>query len=450
MSQTDRYRSHLATLDQALAAALERAGHQGLALDGVFFHAGRARYRYADDNQIHFTATPHFRRWTPMPGPEHILLARPGRPPLVVRVQPRDYWYDSTPPPPSYWEPAVDLHEAGSYEQAVAIARDAVGGFERFAYVGDSPEAAGEAGFPAERIDPPALLAPLDWSRAYKTEHEVELMREACRRGAKGHLAARDAFLAGASELEIHWAYLRGTGHVEADLPFDTIAAVDEKAATLHYHPKRGPGEARGDLLLMDAGAACDGYASDLTRTWALPRVDPTFRALLLGVDSIEQELVAMVTPGRPYLEIHLEAHRKVAELLIEAELVTCSADEAIDLGITRAFFPHGVGHHLGIQVHDVGGHQAGPEGGTVPPPAEHPYLRNTRIIEPGHVLTIEPGIYFIEMLLEPVRDSAAGGHVHWPLVAKLGIYGGIRIEDNVVCREGGPEDLSRPLLPGP
>ncbi len=450
MSQTDRYREHLSTLDDYLSRALERAGKQGLELDGALFHAGRASSYYADDQEIPFVASPHFRRWAPMPGAEHLLLARPGKKPIVVRVQPKDYWYDSSPPPPSYWESEVELKEATTFSEACQIARHAAGNFDRLAYVGSSPEAATEAGFPAERIDPPTLLAPLDWYRAYKTAHEVDLLRRACALAARGHLAARDAFEAGASEREIHRAYLGGCDHLGCDLPFGSIAALDSKAAILHYQQKRGAGETPGDLLLMDAGAVYEGYAADLTRTWVRPRVDPIFRALLLGVDVLEQELVAMVSPGRPYLEIHLAAHQAVAKLLAETGILKVSAEEALNAGVTGTFLPHGVGHMLGIQVHDIGGRMAGPEGGEVPAPAEHPYLRCTRIVEPGMVLTIEPGIYFIPMLLEPLRAGNNAAMIDWPLVDKLSIYGGIRIEDDVLCTPDGAEDLSRELLPGP
>ncbi len=130
--------------------------------------------------------------------------------------------------------------------------------------------------------------------------------------------------------------------------------------------------------------------------------------------------------------------------------MVKTSADEAIERRLTSAFFPHGVGHLLGLQVHDVGGHQASLEGGEAKPPEEHPFLRNTRILEPGQVVTIEPGIYFIPLLLEPHRAGDGAAAVDWDLVDRLLPHGGIRIEDNVVCTEDGPDDLTRPLIAGP
>ena len=157
-----------------------------------------------------------------------------------------------------------------------------------------------------------------------------------------------------------------------------------------------------------------------------------------------------MVTPGRPYLEVHLEAHRRVATLLSKVGVSTASPEETLALGISRTFLPHGVGHHLGIQVHDIGGRQASPDGGLLSPPPEHPFLRNTRTLEPGHLVTIEPGIYFIPMLLEKLRESPAGARVDWALVDRLIPCGGIRIEDDVLCTPAGARDLTRPLIQGP
>lgn len=446
MSPTERYRQHLETLDEHLARALEIAGRKGRSFDAVLFHAGREVPYHRDDQPIPFRESAHFRRWAPLTGPDHVVLARPGTTPRVVRVRPRDYWYDTSPPPPSYWEEAVDLAEVESFADAKGV----LGPLDGVAYVGPTPAAAAELGLPPEAVEPEALLHPLDWLRATKTEHEIAATRQASEATARGHLAAHDAFLDGGSERDIYWAYLRGSGQLENENPYVPIVALDEKSAFLHYQEKRGENPTPAKVLLADAGAAHDGYAADVTRTWLSDDADPVFRALTEGVDRLERELVAQVTPGRPYLEIHLAAHRGTAELLVETGLVKTSAEEALAKKITSVFLPHGVGHQLGLQVHDVGGHQAGPEGGKVPPPEDHPFLRNTRILEPGHLVTIEPGLYFIPMLLEPLRSGEHAGLVDWDLVDRLTPHGGIRIEDNIVCTDGAPRDLTRDLVAGP
>lgn len=443
-ARTDLYRQHLEVLDHQLTRSLDLAGQQGQPFDAVVFHAGRTTVYHRDDEGVPFRPGYHFRRWVPpLEGSEHVVLAEPGKKPRVIRVRPRDYWYETTPPPPSYWEDAVDFVEVETFAEV----RETLTLPERTAYVGPSPEAAEELGL-AGAVEPDELLAPLDWYRAYKTELEVSLIREACETAARGHETARKSFKAWGSEREIHWAYMKSADLL--DTPYGNIVALDEKASILHYQNKRGEDHAPGKVLLIDAGALFEGYAADITRTWAQDDCDGVYLTLLEAVDRLERDLVAMVTPGRPYLEIHLEAYRRITQLLIEVGIVKTGIDEAVEHGLTSAFFPHGVGHLLGLQVHDVGGHQAGPEGGETKPPREHPFLRNTRILEPGHVVTIEPGIYFIELLLAPLRSGDGASRVDWDLVDRLLPHGGIRIEDNVVCTDGEPVDLTRSLIAGP
>lgn len=439
------YVDHLQRLDGWLADALERAGKAGVSADGVLFHAGREQVYHRDDRHVIFQPTPHFRRWIPpQGGPEHVVLARPGRKPVVVRVRPRDFWYDTSPFPVSHWEGAVELHEVERPSEVPGV----LGSLKGLAYFGDSLEAAAEWGFEPEQIEPDGLRLPLDWHRAIKTDYEIALTRLACEKAARGHLDAKRHFLEGASEREIHWGYLQATGHLEHEIPYETIVALDHKSAILHYQFKRGSETGPGKLLLLDAGAAHAGYAADITRTFVSPDAHPVMRSLVAAVDGMERHLVSMVTPGRPYAEIHLETHRRIAGILSELGVLRIGVDEAVDTRLTRAFMPHGVGHLIGLQVHDVGGHQATPEGGELLPPDDH-VLRNTRTLEPGHLVTIEPGIYFIPMLLDPLRQGEHSGAIDWHLVDQLIPLGGVRIEDDVLCTDGEPDDLSRSLIEG-
>lgn len=437
------YRSHLDQVSQWFDDAVERAAAAGLPLDGAVFHSGRVRVYHRDDEEIHFRPAAHYRRWVPpQGGPEHVVYARPGRKPTVVRVLPVDYWFDTTPPPPCHWEDAVELKDVTSFD-AVKDALGLAGG--RIAYLGDSPEAAAALGIDASLIEPDALLAALDWHRAVKTDYEIALTRIACEAAAEGHLAARERFLAGDSELDVHRRYLEGTNRLEKEMPYGTIVAFDEKSAILHYQHKRGE-TASAKNCLVDAGAAFHGYAADITRTWATDDAHPVFRELIREVDATERHLVEMTRPGLSYVDVHLEAHRRCADTLSRLGVLRCSADDAMERRLTRVFFPHGVGHLLGLQVHDVGGHQTAPEGGTTPPPDEH-VLRNTRTFEPGHLVTVEPGIYFIPMLLDPQRDGEHAADFDWDLIDQLIPLGGVRIEDNVVCTDTGFEDLTRSLI---
>jgi Xaa-Pro dipeptidase len=233
-------------------------------------------------------------------------------------------------------------------------------------------------------------------------------MRVASTIGARAHRAALRAFEAGCSEYEIHLEYLAASGLLEEELPYSNIIAVNQHAAILHYTDlKRTPAGVRRSFLI-DAGAQFRGYASDITRTYAAAA--SPFADLIAGVEALQQKLCAMVVPGVSYPDIHLAAHGLIASLLIDLGLIRGSADAAVASGLTGVFFPHGIGHFLGLQVHDVGGHQASAQGGVAPPPPEHPYLRLTRRLEAGAVVTIEPGVYFIDLLLQRAQRDVRRG----------------------------------------
>ena len=196
--------------------------------------------------------------------------------------------------------------------------------------------------------------------------------------------------------------------------------------------------------MLIDAGCRVNGYCSDVTRTSVKGNVEQTFRDLLIGMEVIEQELVSLLKPDMIYTEIHLTALHKVGQLLIDLGLCQGTADELLESETSHLFMPHGVGHLLGLQVHDVGGLQQDIRGTMKLPPAHSPALRNTRKLSERMVFTIEPGCYFIPQLLEPERAKKRGRRINWKLVDKLYGYGGIRVEDNVLVTKDGVENLTR------
>jgi Xaa-Pro dipeptidase len=264
-------------------------------------------------------------------------------------------------------------------------------------------------------------------------------------RGARGHRAAEAAFRGGLSEYEIHTRYVHATGHTEAELPYPNIVALNEHAAVLHYQQLDRAAPVLRHSFLIDAGAEVGGYAADITRTYA--HEDRDFQALVQAMHALQQQLCDQVRPGVDYVSIHLDAHLRIANLLREARLIKIPGEDAVARGVSGVFFPHGVGHLLGLQVHDVAGFSIGRDGRQRPSPAAHPYLRLTRILEPGFVVTIEPGLYFIEPLLERARAGAHADCIDWREVERLKPFGGIRIEDDVVCTSGAPENLTRPAF---
>jgi Xaa-Pro dipeptidase len=260
--------------------------------------------------------------------------------------------------------------------------------------------------------------------------------------GVRAHRTAAAAFRAGASEYEVHLAYCRAAGAREEELPYNNIIAFDRHAAVLHYQVLDRHRPAGVQAFLIDAGAQHAGYACDITRTYAA--APGAFQDLIDAVDAVQRGLAGRVLPGADYREIHLEAHHAIAEVLTAHGIVKGSPEAAVESGLTSVFFPHGIGHLLGLMVHDAGGFMAAPDGGTLPKPEGHPYLRLTRRLEPGFVVTVEPGIYFIDSLLARAKADARGKMVDWARVEALAPCGGIRIEDNVVAQAGGPRNLTR------
>ncbi len=434
MNLSQLFADHVRTRQSRAEAALAATG-----FDALVIQAGKPFTYFADDQDAPFHPTPHFAHWVPLEGPQHLLVVRAGAKPALIAVKPEDYWYEQTPLGRPFWLDSFEVHEVADVAAAWKLAH--VKG--RTAYVGDDAHEAQAHGIVPGCVNPTALVAHLDWDRAAKTPYEVACLEEAEALGAKGHRAARSAFVEGASELEIHQAYVAAVGCTDKDLPYETIVCHDEKGATLHYTGKRT--KKNGKVLLIDAGAKVRGYGSDITRTWTTDKADATFRELVSGLDRVQQELCARVKPGLPYLDLHHEAHVRIADLLHANGVIKKQGEEAVKLGLTHPFFPHGLGHFLGIQVHDVGGRQKSPDGGSVPPPPQYPYLRTTRTIDVDQVFTIEPGIYFIEMLLRPLRSAKTKDELNWPVIERLMPCGGIRIEDNVLVTSDGHRNLTRP-----
>jgi Xaa-Pro dipeptidase len=424
------FQEHINIRQRTTANALEATK-----FDALVVSSGRPYTHFSDDHDAPFRRTPHFSHWTPMTGAHHLLAIRPGNKPKLIRYAPDDYWYEQSPLGSPFWADAFDIQEATTIEAAW----DAIKLNGRIAYIGNETDLAEKAGFV---VNPPDLTARLDWERAYKNAYEIKCIEEATVLGLKAHEAGRVAFLNGSSELEIHHAYVQSLGCLDHEVAFSSIIAMNEKGATLHYENKRGL--RNGKTLVLDCGANVRGYGTDITRTFVSAACDYRFRFLVAGMEKLERELAEAARPGLRFGDLHHQAHIKIGTLLCQAGILHAEPEVAVKKGWTRPFFPHGLGHHLGIQVHDVGGKLASPDGKLQPPPEAYPSLRNTRTLEVGHLVTIEPGLYFIPMLLKPYRNGADSKAFNWKLIDELMPLGGIRIEDDVYVTESGPKNITR------
>ncbi|GAC1344809.1 MAG: Xaa-Pro dipeptidase [Myxococcales bacterium] len=428
------HREHVALLQRGVGAALEASGYGAVAL-----HSGTPQLRTRfDDRFWPLLPSPCFQHWLPLAEPGCVLVAAAGRQPLLLRPRETSFW--EAPPPPAldhFWGPfeVRDIFRAQDAKEHLP------GG--RTAFIGDDLAAAAALGFAREDVNPAGLLAALDALRVHKTPYEIACLSEANLRAAPGHDMLRAMFAQlDHAELELHLAYLAATAQDDAETPYKNIVALGPHAATLH-HVSYGKKPSAAQSLLLDAGASFAGYCSDITRTWVkgTGAAASAFAQLVAAVEALQQRLCASVRTGVPYEELHDQAHRFVADALREVGISRLPADELVSSGVTRAFFPHGLGHSLGLVCHDVGC-------GLTPPRADNPWLRNTSVIAPRQVFTIEPGIYFIPALLDPVRAGPQAGQIDWALVDALAQLGGVRIEDDLVVEAGGVRNLTRERLP--
>ena len=405
---------------------------------GVVIYAGAPHYAFQDDNTYPFRPNPSYLQWVPEHDHAHsAILLRTGEKPVLVCHQPRDYWHVVPGAPDGFWVDHFDIRLAASPEEVFAAIPGELAGYALIGELSDTERAQEFAA-----INPDELVYPFHFSRLKKTAYEIECIRRANIEAVTGHIAAREAFHEGASEFGIHLAYLKATRHTEARLPYSNIVALNEHGATLHYDACSTASPSARRSFLIDAGASCHGYAADITRTWAAS--EGPFAELIERLNSAQLELIDTIRPDMSYVDLHLSMHHAIAAILAEARLVSMEPESIVSSGVSSAFFPHGLGHHLGLQVHDVAGKQASVDGGEIEQPAGHPFLRNLRPVEVGNVFTIEPGIYFIDQLLGELRQSPEGRDVNWSAVESLVPFGGVRIEDDVAVAEDGVDNLTR------
>lgn len=286
--------------------------------------------------------------------------------------------------------------------------------------------------------------------RSIKDAGEIAEIERACATGVLMHVTAMRLTQPGKVEMEIAGA-VEGIALANgAGVSFPVICSIHGETLHNHYH---GNVMKDGDLLITDAGAETSmNYASDYTRTFP---VNGKFTQKQKDIYNIvlkaNLEAIKAIKPGVLYKEIHLLSARIVAEGLIQLGLMKGDPDEAVKAGAHAMFFPHGLGHMMGLDVHDMedlGENYVGydeevsrcDQFGTA-------YLRLARRLQPGFVMTVEPGIYFIPALIEQWKaEGKMDAFINFDKVAEYIGFGGIRIEDDVLVTSDGCKVLGPPL----
>jgi Xaa-Pro aminopeptidase len=273
--------------------------------------------------------------------------------------------------------------------------------------------AARRGGFAPDTFVEPATI--LHEMRVIKDAGEIEVMRRAAQIARLGHVAGMRATRPGLYEYELE-AIIEHAYRVNGaqDTAYSSIVAGGDNATILHYNTNREQLRA-GDLVLVDSGAELDLYASDVTRTWPVNgRFSPEQRAVYQIVLAAQKAAIEQVRPGLHVRAAHEAALRVLVEGLIDLGLLTGSVGDAIENETYKPFYMHGTGHWIGLDVHDAGAYRLA-DGQTHRP------------LEPGMVVTVEPGLYVQRDLDCDERFKGIG----------------VRIEDDVLCGIGGPDVLS-------
>jgi len=301
---------------------------------------------------------------------------------------------------------------------------------------------------------PPALTGPdealAEAMIALRLVHDpaaLELLRGAVEIAHLAHLAGMLATTPGGRESAVRAAIEREFTAHGCSPAYNSIVSVHgEVLHNEHSHHTM----AAGDLLLVDAGADLHGWASDITRTWPVSgQFSPTQRVLYDIVLQANLDAIARVRPGVRYRDVHLTACRTLAQGLVEVGILRGEVDSLVERGAHALFFPHGVGHLLGLDVHDM--EDLGDRAGYAPGRTRSRqfglgYLRLDRDLAPDMVVTIEPGLYLVPAILhDPALTGPfdRDGTLNRERLADFADVRGIRIEDDVRCTTGAPEVLS-------
>ena len=300
-------------------------------------------------------------------------------------------------------------------------------------------------GSPVAGVQAPEELAAelrrqLNYVRREKDAVELERMRVAERATSAGFAAIVPLLSAGRTERSVQVEleaefFRRGADRVA----FETIVAGGANSGVLHFPPTTRPLE-DGELVLIDAGGEFRNYASDVTRTYPVSgSFTPEQAAIHEIVRRAGEAATAWALPGTEFRDLHRAAALTIAEGLSDFGLLRGGPETLLESGAVSLFFPHGVGHMVGLGVRDAGEVLPGRN-----PQPGMPSLRADLPLLAGHAVTVEPGVYFIPALLQdPDTRQRLRDLVDWGRADQLLGFGGIRIENNVVLTEDGPEVLT-------
>ncbi|KAK2630262.1 hypothetical protein QTJ16_001082 [Diplocarpon rosae] len=319
------------------------------------------------------------------------------------------------------------------------------------------------AGNKKVRFDSNTLLPAMNAARVIKSSYEIRMIRKACEITAKAHVNVLKHVKAFSNESEIEAIFTATCiAHQAKQQAYGIIAGSGPNASTLHYSENNESLRGR-QLVCLDAGCEWNCYASDVTRTFPISgEYTPEAKEIYDLVANMQEKCIAMVKPGADYRDINLKAHEIATEGLIKLGLLQNGLSEDIlASGASRAFFPHGLGHYMGLETHDVGDggallfsrNRGKPRayGNISLPPADSPGYTAASMLSENMVITVEPGIYFNRYAMEEVwlKNHRISKYINRDLLEKYYPVGGVRIEDDILVTTDGHENITKDIPKG-
>ncbi|AEO68668.1 uncharacterized protein THITE_2090184 [Thermothielavioides terrestris NRRL 8126] len=293
---------------------------------------------------------------------------------------------------------------------------------------------------PFDSKDFSLLKQAIEACRVVKDEYELAMLAKANAISSKAHRAAMEKARHAKNERDLEAVFLSTSITAGArNQAYHGIFASGRAAATLHYVHNDAPLAGKQNLL-VDAAAEWDCYAADITRTFPLSgKFTTESRAIYDIVLRMQLESIAALKEDVLWDDVHLLAHKIAIDGLLALGILKGDKDEILANRTSVAFFPHGLGHYLGMDVHDVGGNANYSD-----PDPMFRYLRVRGRLPAGSVVTVEPGIYFCRFIIEPyLKDPKHAQYIDAAVLEKYWDVGGVRIEDDVVVTKNGAENLT-------
>jgi Xaa-Pro aminopeptidase len=279
-------------------------------------------------------------------------------------------------------------------------------------------------------------------ARRPKEPAEIGLLRRGAAATAAGYAKIQPLLRPGVSEralqIELEAEYFR---HGAQTTGYDTIIGVGAQSAVFHGSPSPDRVAQDGDFILIDSGAQVDRYVTDVTRTYVAGKPSAFQRDLYQVVLGAQQRTIAQCRPGAEWKDLHFRTAADLMAGLAAMGVVRGDPQSLVEREVHTLFYPHGLGHMVGLGVRDASGLEPGRR------KDPRPSLRSLRmdlILREGYVVTVEPGLYFIPALLQDHgRRTRYADAVNWTLVDRHQHLGGVRIEDNILVTAGEPVNLT-------